>query len=146
MSVKTIIQESIEKNPIGLKAALQEELRSRVAAALESKINESKDDDDEEAQLDEISKKTLASYVDKASDDAASKAAKWGEKKASADEMDRMMNRHMSYKDKDKVREIMKTTSKDVEEPREKAAKRLFGISRAAKKLSGGARVNATDK
>ena len=61
---------------------------------------------------------------------------KYGEKKAQSDEMDRMMNRHMSYGDKDKVRQIMKTTSSDVDAPREKAAKRLKGIDLAVKKLS----------
>jgi DNA-binding transcriptional regulator YbjK len=137
MSVKQIIQESIEKNPLGLKEALQEELSNRIRLALEAKINE------ETEELDEISRKTLGSYIDKASDSAADHAMKYGQKKSDADEMDRMMNRHMSYKDKDKVREIMKTTVKDVEEPREKAARRLKGISTAAKKLSGGAKINS---
>lgn len=37
MSIKQIIKESMEKNPLGLKEALEEELRSRVALALEAK-------------------------------------------------------------------------------------------------------------
>ena len=89
-----------------------------------------------EAQLDELSKKTLGSYINKASDNAAVHGMKYGEKKAQSDEMDRMMNRHMSYSDKNKVREIMKTTNDDVEAPRRKAAKRLKGIDTAVKKLS----------
>jgi hypothetical protein len=96
-------------------------------------------------QLDEISKKTLASYVSKAADSAASKGVEYGTKKAQSDEMDRMMNRHMSYSDKDKIRQIMKTTNRDVEAPREKAAKRLKGIDRAVNKLSGRAKVNPKD-
>lgn len=91
---------------------------------------------EESEQIDELSKKTLGSYVKKASDNAASKAVEYGTKKAQSDEMDRMMNRHMSYSDKDKVRGIMGTTSKDVNAPREKAAKRLAGIDRAVDKLS----------
>jgi hypothetical protein len=87
-------------------------------------------------QLDELSRKTLASYVKKASDSAASKGIEYGAKKAQSDEMDRMMNRHMSFSDKDKVRSIMKTTTKDVEAPRVKAARRLRGIDRAANRLS----------
>ncbi len=41
MSVQRIIQESINKNPIGIKEALAEELRTRVALALalEAKMN-----------------------------------------------------------------------------------------------------------
>ena len=98
MSVQKIIQESINKNPLALKEALEEELRSRVALALEAKVAESNDNDDEDCdddeddgmdesfdlsdytveeledfmmseefeQLDELDKKTLASYVKKA--------------------------------------------------------------------------------
>ena len=106
MSVKRIIQESIDKNPLGVKEALEEALQDRVRAALEEKYKkmamesdeddeDDEDDDDEDDededmdesfdlsdytveeledfmvsedfdQLDEISKKTLASYVKKA--------------------------------------------------------------------------------
>jgi hypothetical protein len=99
--------------------------------------NEDEKDMKEEAEeLDELSKKTLGSYISKASDNAATHAVKYGQKKAEADEMDRLMNRHMSYSDKDKVRSIMKTTSDDVDAPRQKAAKRLRGVDLAVKKLS----------
>ena len=108
MSVKRIIQESIEKNPLGVKEALEEALQERILVALEEKYkkmamesdDEDEDDEDDEDddeddededmdesfdlsdytveeledfmvsedfdQLDEISKKTLASYVKKA--------------------------------------------------------------------------------
>lgn len=91
---------------------------------------------EEVEELGELKKSTLASYISKASDNAASHAIKYGEKKAQSDEMDRMMNRHMKYSDKDAVHKIMKTTRDDVEEPRYKAAKRLKGIDMAVKKLS----------
>ncbi len=91
---------------------------------------------EEVEQIDELSKKTLGSYIRKASDNAASHAIKYGEKRAQSDEMDRLMNRHMSYDDKDKVRKIMKTTRDDVEEPRYKAAKRLHGITKATDRLT----------
>ncbi len=104
--------------------------------------SEEDNEDDEEdmkeeaEELDELSKKTLGSYISKASDNAATHAVKYGQKKAEADEMDRLMNRHMSYSDKDKVRSIMKTTSDDVDAPRQKAAQRLRGVDLAVKKLS----------
>ena len=44
MSLKNIIQESLNKNPMGLKEALTEELRARVAVVLESMISEKSDD------------------------------------------------------------------------------------------------------
>ncbi len=134
MSVQKIIQESINGNPLEMKEALAEELRSRVRLALEAKMDE--DMSEEVEELDELSKKTLGSYIKKASDSAASKGMEYGVKKAQSDEMDRMMNRHMSYSDKDKVRSIMKTTSSDVDAPREKAAKRLRGIDKATDRLT----------
>ncbi len=42
MSVQKIIQEALSQNPLGLKEAVAEELRARVALALEEKIKESK--------------------------------------------------------------------------------------------------------
>lgn len=40
MSTQRIIQESINKNPLGLKEALEEELRARVAEAISAKMEE----------------------------------------------------------------------------------------------------------
>jgi hypothetical protein len=97
MSIKQIIQESINKNPVGLKEALEEELRSRVAEALEEMMSEEVGEDldlsdytteeledfmmsEDFEQLDEISKKTLAAYVKKASDDKANNAYQLGAK------------------------------------------------------------------
>ncbi len=48
--VKQLIKEAMDKNPIGLKEALSEELRSRVALAMEAKI-------DKEDKLDESREK-----------------------------------------------------------------------------------------
>ena len=86
MSIEKIIQESVNKNPLAMKEALEEELRSRVALALEAKMSESDDEDEDDEdededdkddkddedmdessdQLDELDKKTLSSYVKKA--------------------------------------------------------------------------------
>ena len=86
MSVKTIIQEAINKSPVALKEALEEELRTRVALALEAKMKDDEDEEDEDddsdedededdekcesvEQIDELSKKTLGSYIKAASRD-----------------------------------------------------------------------------
>jgi hypothetical protein len=87
-------------------------------------------------QLDELSKSTLGSYVKKAAGSAAYNAMQHGKKKAEQDEVDRLTNRHMSFGDKDKVHAALKTTHRDVEEPREKAGKRIAGINMAVKKLA----------
>ncbi len=90
MSVKTIIQESINKSPLALKEALEEELRTRVALALEAKMKDDEEDEDEDEdedddsdedddcneeveQIDEISSKTLGSYINKAARDVSKK-------------------------------------------------------------------------
>ncbi len=91
---------------------------------------------EEVEEIDELSRKTLGSYVKKASISAADKGVEHGTKKAEADEMDRVMNRHMSFSDKDKVRNIMKTTVKDYEKPREKALRRIQGIGKAVNRLT----------
>mgnify|MGYP003653104197 CR=1 FL=1 len=91
---------------------------------------------EEAEELEELSKKTLGSYVSKAASSAADKGMEHGVKKAEADEMDRVMNRHMSFADKDKVRGVMKTTIRDVEKPREKAGRRIQGINRAVTRLT----------
>lgn len=87
-------------------------------------------------QLDELSKSTLGSYVKKAAGSAAYNAMQHGKKKAEQDEVDRITNRHMSFGDKDKIHAALKTTHRDVEEPREKAGKRIAGINMAVKKLT----------
>jgi hypothetical protein len=119
MPIKQIIQESINKNPLGLKEALEEELRGRIALALEAKVAESEHEDDEEEedeeddedeeseQIDEISKKTLASYVKKATPSAMSHGVKG-----------------MDYKNDDQSKHF------------NKAMNRMIGIQRAADKLA----------
>lgn len=54
MSVNKIIQESMNKNPLGVKEALEEELKSRLALALEAKMKKEEDDmDDEEDEMED---------------------------------------------------------------------------------------------
>jgi hypothetical protein len=48
MSLERIIKESLEKNPLGVKEALEEELANRVRLALEAKMNDEDDEEDEE--------------------------------------------------------------------------------------------------
>ena len=91
----------------------------------------------EEAKVNELSKSTLGSYVKKASQDAADKAADFGRKDADQKSVQRSLNRHgMSSADHDAVHKAYKTTDSDVRKPEKKAAKRLKGINTAVKKLT----------
>lgn len=106
MSIQKIIQESINKNPLEMKEVIAEELRARVALALEAKMKDTEEDDEDDEdeddmkkesfdlsdytieeledfmmseefeQLDELDKKTLGNYIKKASVDASLKRMK----------------------------------------------------------------------
>lgn len=107
------------------------------AHKIAKKIKEETEEVSEDAeQIDELSKSTLGSYIKKAAPSAIMHGIKHGEKKAERDEMDRVMNRHMSFSDKDKVHATMKTTHSDVDKPREKALRRNQGIIRATNRLT----------
>ena len=45
MTVKTLIQEAMDKNALGFEAALKEELRARMGLALEAKMKAKEDDE-----------------------------------------------------------------------------------------------------
>lgn len=58
MSIEGIIKEAIDKNPLAMKAALEEELKNRIRLALEASDeddmdDEDMDDEDDEDDLDE---------------------------------------------------------------------------------------------
>lgn len=57
MSVREIIQHSLEKNPLAMKEALEEEMKVRVAAAIEEKMlaamSEAADEDDDDEDDDD---------------------------------------------------------------------------------------------
>ena len=150
MSVQKIIQESIAENPLGLKQALQEELRNRIAVALESKIAEAKeedsdnngddsdDDSDDEEELDEVSGATLGSYYVK-----ADKSRKAEYQKAK----DHMQN-YFSNKDSDKSPEGIKKAQAEYDKYNNKANKRMQGMNNAMNKLTGSsfAKVHAKEE
>lgn len=57
MSVKTLVQEAMNKNALGFEEALKEELRNRISLALEAKMNGNEEEDEEgEEESDDVSK------------------------------------------------------------------------------------------
>lgn len=48
MSIKKIVQEAINENPLKLKAAFEEEIEGRISLALEAKMKKMKEMDDED--------------------------------------------------------------------------------------------------
>lgn len=53
MSLEKIIAEAMEGNPLNVKELFEEEMRKRIAAALEEKANAVKEEDEEEDDADE---------------------------------------------------------------------------------------------
>ena len=145
MSVQKILQESVEKNPLGLKEAFVEELRSRLGLALEAKMKGKDEDDEDEKceslslsdftieeledfmmseefeQLDEISTSKLAHYMKRASDDLANTSANREFMKANLPD----------FTDKDtRTKEKVDNTFKKM------ISKRKSGIAQAASKIA----------
>ena len=56
MSVEKIIQEALNRNPVALKETLEEELRSHIALALEAKMNEKEELEDDIDESFDLSK------------------------------------------------------------------------------------------
>ena len=136
MSIQKIIQESINGNPLEMKEALAEELRDRIRLALESKVDE--DMSEEVEELDELSKKTLGSYVRKAADSMGNAAHSLGKKSERSDEVDRMTNRHMpdKYNVRDNMKKALDADEKSQRKDREVIGKRMYGIKQATSRLS----------
>jgi hypothetical protein len=53
MSVKEIIKESMDRNPVSMKEHIAEELSKRVAVVLEAKMKESDKNDDDDSDDDD---------------------------------------------------------------------------------------------
>lgn len=93
-------------------------------------------------QLDELSKKTLGSYVKKAANDMAISHANRMVKAGEADEVDRFMNRNTTagYKEKhdvtDNIKKALGADSASVSKHMYRAGKRAKGIDTAVKKLT----------
>lgn len=144
-----LIQSKIDELVDGYKLALAENLITEEIELTEDadtflQMCEDEEVSDEEldeawGQLDELSRKTLASYVDKAATSAAVRGHTWGKKESDHDEIMRMTNRHGkmgSFDFRDKVMKAGDATSRDVEQARNKTSTRLHWIGKAAKKLA----------
>ncbi len=92
---------------------------------------------EDSTELNELSKKTLGSYMVKAASSLGDHAHNLGHAKAKRDETDRFLNRHMSYGDKDKVAKMVGSPSiDDTNKIHHKIAKRMFGIKQSTKRLT----------
>lgn len=93
---------------------------------------------EEVEQIDELSKSTLGSYINKASNDAVNKGFDLGMKKATSDEVDRFTNRHMKdkFNKQDEIKKHLGADNASYEKTRVKAAQRLRGIGKATNRLT----------
>jgi hypothetical protein len=90
-------------------------------------------------QLDELSKKTLGSYVKHATNNMAQHGAALAHKQATAAEVDRMTNRNdiaNKFDAQDKMKAALGSDSKSQQKDYDKIGKRQSGISKAINKLT----------
>jgi hypothetical protein len=89
-------------------------------------------------QIDELSKKTLSSYTRKAASSMGTAAHDLGQKKAAADEVDRMTNRNMpnKYAVRDQMKKALGADHDAQSKDQNTIGKRLKGIDRATAKLA----------
>jgi len=88
-------------------------------------------------QIDELSRKTLASYVSKASGSLANRSHNLGMKKAKANEIDKFTNDNsFDHSDRENIKKMAKVTSKDIGKHYDHLEKRSHGILGAAKRLA----------
>ncbi len=72
MSIRDIIEHSVNKNPLGMKEALEEEMRERIALAIQAKMTEGSFDQeelDEENDEDTLSEMSDEDDMDDEDDD-----------------------------------------------------------------------------
>jgi hypothetical protein len=93
---------------------------------------------EEVEQIDELSKKTLSSYTRKAAASMGTAAHDLGQKKAAADEVDRMTNRNMPNKwaVQDQMKKALGADHVAQSKDQNTIGKRLKGIDRATAKLA----------
>lgn len=97
------------------------------------------DVDESTEQVDEISKKTLGSYIKKGSQDLADKGHEMGVKKAEASEIERFTNRHGkngSFATRDRLQKDGGSDMESDQKRRFKFVKRSQGISKATDRLT----------
>lgn len=157
MSVRDLITAAFNKDAASFEDTLNVVMQEKMAAAVQARfspavyeeeidLDESKDDEDEDddqmcedvEELDELSKKTLASYTKKAADSMGNAAHSLGKKSERADEVDRMTNRHMpdKYNVRDNLKKSLDADEKSQRKDRHTIGKRIVGISQATDRLS----------
>lgn len=92
----------------------------------------------EETELTELSKKTLGSYIRKASANAADNAHAVGKKQADSDDVDRFTNRHMNnqFGHRETLKKAMGADSDSINSAHRTMRKRIRGINKATEKLT----------
>ena len=92
----------------------------------------------EETELTELKKSTLASYIKKASTNAADHAYKLGHKKAENDEISRFTNRLMPNQsgERDRLEKHFGVDSNSTNATRRNLSKRINGVNTAANKMA----------
>jgi len=111
-------------------------LRKQIVARAATKIKDQWAVKESE-ELDELSKSTLGSYVNKAANSAALSHGATATKRAEADEVDRFTNRHMKdkYSNQEVIKRAVGADHMSMAKSMETTGKRIMGIGSAVKRL-----------
>jgi hypothetical protein len=94
---------------------------------------------EEVESLDELSKKTLGSYIEKAANSGAIHHADVVKKKETADEVDRFTNRNDmndKYAERERIKKSLGASNADIDNSHRKVSNRFTGLGRAVKRLT----------
>jgi len=94
---------------------------------------------EEVESLDELSKKTLGSYIEKAANSGAIHHADVVKKKETADEVDRFTNRNDmndKYAERERIKKSLGASNADINNSYRKVSNRFTGLGRAVKRLT----------
>jgi len=147
MSVKNLINAIASGSASETQTAFNQVMAEKISARLDDmridvaqNMFATEEVDLDEEQLDELSKKTLGSYVDKANVDMANKSHDLGGKKERSDEVDRYTNRlnmkGNTFAHRDVMKKAVDADSKSQNDLSSKINKRYFGIKNAVKRLT----------
>lgn len=132
-----IIEQAENGDIVSFEQTFQEIMTENVGELLddlrESAFSEDLEDLDED-QLDELSKKTLGSYIGKAASSYGGIGYDIGHKNAQSDEIDRHMNDKHNFNKT--MKKMVNVDSKSISKIRDKGKVRLHGINTAVKKLT----------
>lgn len=133
--ITNLLEALLKENSNQFSEVFEELMAEKLTVKVEETLQEHFEAD---AELFELSKKTLGSYTRNAASSMGNAAHDLGQKKAEADEVDRMTNRNMKnkYIAQDSIKKSLEVDDDSQSKLRRTIGKRLKGIDKATARLT----------